>query len=70
MPKILERNDVLSLLRQQAQKAGGQSAWCGKTGVEPATLSRALHQHAPPARTFVAALNFRVVYLTEENTAA
>jgi hypothetical protein len=52
-PKFSNEKDVLNLLLQEVHKAGGQSAWCRKTGIEPATLSRALHQHTPPAKTII-----------------
>jgi DNA-binding phage protein len=69
-PKFSNEKDVLNLLLQEVHKAGGQSAWCRKTGIEPATLSRALHQHTPPAKTIIAALKLRMVYVKEENEAS
>ncbi len=32
--------------------------------------SRALHEHTPPAKTIIAALKLRMVYVTQENEAS
>ena len=42
MPRHLDQNDVVSLLRKEIKLAGGQSAWSRKTGIHRSTVNRVL----------------------------
>jgi hypothetical protein len=63
MPKVLEKDDVLRMLRHEVAKAGSQRKWCAEKGVEPATLSRVLSGYAAITSSILEALGLRLVYM-------
>jgi DNA-binding transcriptional regulator YdaS (Cro superfamily) len=48
---LLDENDVLRLLHEVVDRAGGQSAWARRPGVDRATHNQVLRgkRHLPPA---------------------
>jgi DNA-binding phage protein len=62
MQKMLTRKDVLQLLRREVAKAGGQSAWARKTGVNRSILNKALHERKPAQKSVLKALGLEIVY--------
>jgi hypothetical protein len=46
---VLELDDVLVLLRQEVEQAGGQVAWSQRTGVDRVSLNRVLNGYRPPS---------------------
>jgi len=59
--KILEQKDVVRLLREEVERAGGQVAWSKKTGVNRTNLNRILKGERPPSKAILDALKLRVV---------
>jgi len=57
-----EFDDVLLLLRQDVEKAGGQVAWSKRMGVDRAKLNRVLKGIRPPSAAMVEALELRIVF--------
>jgi len=60
---FLEREDVVAVLREEVDKAGGQVAWSKKAGVNRSNLNRVLKGHRPPPATILVALKLRAVYI-------
>lgn len=46
--EILELDDVVALLRQEVEKAGGQTVWSKKTDTNRTLLNRVLRGRRPP----------------------
>ncbi len=63
----LEREDVLALLQQEVNKAGGQVAWAKKIGVSRPNLNRILKGHRPLTEAVLTALGLRTVYVTKDS---
>jgi hypothetical protein len=59
---VLELDDVLVLLRQEVEQAGGQVAWSQRTGVDRVSLNRVLNGYRPPSARMIEALYLRVVF--------
>jgi len=60
--KLLDEKDVLRLLREDVDKAGGQSAWARQTGVNRVHLNKVLKGKRPLTRTILQALKLKKVY--------
>jgi hypothetical protein len=59
--KILEQKDVVRLLREEVERAGGQVAWSKKMRVNRTNLNRILKGERPPSKAILDALKLRVV---------
>jgi DNA-binding phage protein len=59
----LELKDVIELLRSEVERAGGQSAFAKKAGVDRARVNRVLRGRLAPTQKIIEALNLRIVYL-------
>jgi len=59
--KLLDLEGFRRLLRLEVDRAGGQSAWSRKTGVDRPHLSRVLNAHAEPGPTLINALGLEKV---------
>lgn len=59
---VFELNDVVELLRREAEKAGGQTAWSKRMGVDRAKLNRVLKGFRPPGPGMIEALELRMVF--------
>jgi DNA-binding phage protein len=63
MQKILKRKDVVRLLRQQVAKAGGQSNWSRKTGVNRSVINRVIQGRQRPTKVLLRVLQLETVYV-------
>jgi transcriptional regulator GlxA family with amidase domain len=59
----LELEDVIELLRSEVERAGSQSAFAKKAGVDRATVNRVLRGRLAPTQKLIDGLNLRIVYL-------
>ena len=59
--RVLDNKDIVRLLRAEVAKAGNQSAWAKKVGVERADVSKTLHGRMPPSKKVIRALGLRIV---------
>jgi DNA-binding XRE family transcriptional regulator len=59
----LDLENVLRLLRSEVERAGSQSAFAKKAGVDRATVNRILHGVLPPSLKIVDALGLRVAFI-------
>ena len=59
---LLDENDVLRLLHEVVDRAGGQSAWARQTGVNRVHLNKVLRGKRPLPRTILQALKLKKVY--------
>ena len=65
---LLDEKDVLRLLREDVNKAGDQSAWARRTGVNRSYLNRVLKGKKKLGPTIVQALNLKKVVAYEPQT--
>jgi hypothetical protein len=63
MPRHLDQNDVVSLLRKEIKLAGGQSAWSRKTGIHRSTVNHVLRGLLHPTKEMINTLKLRIVYV-------
>jgi DNA-binding phage protein len=64
--RILEIEDVIRLLRSEVARAGSQSAFAKKAGVDRTTINRILHGHRSSLRPkIIQALNLRTVFVAK-----
>ena len=59
---LLDKNDVLHLLREVVDRAGGQSAWARQTGVNRVLLNKVLRGKRPFSPKILQALKLKKVY--------
>ena len=62
MTKLLDEKDVLRLLREDVDKAGGQSAWARQMGVDRVYLNKVLRGKRPLSAKIIQALRLKKVY--------
>jgi hypothetical protein len=65
MPRPLEQEDVRSLLRDEVERAGGQSAWSRKNGANRTIVNQVLGGRMRPTKAIINALKLRIVYVVE-----
>jgi DNA-binding phage protein len=63
---FLDENDVLRLLREEVDRAGGQSAWARRSGIDRVYLNRVLNGKRPLPLRIVKALNLKRVFAYEK----
>jgi hypothetical protein len=68
MPRVLSRQDVIRLLREEVERAGGQVAWSKKMGINRAHLNLVLNEQRPLTESILAALNLDTVYRKRRDT--
>jgi DNA-binding phage protein len=61
----LSLKDVIQLLRAEVERAGSQSAFAKKAGVNRATVNRVLRGRLPPTPKIIRALNLRLAFLSK-----
>jgi hypothetical protein len=66
--RFLEIEDVIALLGAEIVRAGSQSAWCRKNGIDRATLNKTLNGHRPPTKEMIEALNLRAVFISGDKS--
>jgi DNA-binding phage protein len=59
---ILEREDVLRLLRSEVARAGGQVQWAKKAGLNRTHVNKILQGAKPLSKSAIKALKLRVVF--------
>jgi DNA-binding phage protein len=70
MPKLLNESDVLRLLREEVDRAGGQSAWARRSGIDRVHLNKVMNGERPLSPSIVKALNLKGMFIYERKTAA
>jgi len=60
--RLLDENDVLQLLNEVVDRAGGQSAWARQTGVDRVQLNKVLRGERPLSPSILQALKLKKVY--------
>jgi DNA-binding phage protein len=63
---LLDESDVLRLLREDVERAGGQSAWARRSGIDRGHLNRVLNGRRPPSPNIVQALKLKKVFVADE----
>ena len=63
---FLNENDVLRLLREEVDRAGGQSAWARRSGIDRVYLNRVLNGKRPLPPRIVKALNLKRAFAYEK----
>jgi DNA-binding phage protein len=66
--RVFELKDVISLLRSEVKRAGGQAEWARQTGISRTMLNKVLNGHKLPAMTIIAALKLRIVFVSDPNS--
>ena len=61
--RFLELKDVIRLLRLEVERAGGQTAWARKTGINRTAINKVLNDRWPPTKKIIRALRLRMVFL-------
>jgi hypothetical protein len=64
--RVLEIEDVMSLLRFETKRAGGISAWSRKTGVHRTVVNNALRGRRALTDSIVKALKLRRVFVADD----
>ena len=59
---VLKLNDVLRLLRREVQRAGSQSEWARRAGVNRTYLNKVLKGIKPPSPKIIKALNLTTMF--------
>jgi len=62
---VFEFKDVIRLLRSEVERAGGQSAWARKAGVDRSVVNRILFCQRLPSKAIIRALKLRTVFVSE-----
>jgi transcriptional regulator with XRE-family HTH domain len=60
---VLDNKDVVRLLHVAVKKAGSQSAFARRMGLERSHLNFVLNGKRPPSESIIKALNLRIAYL-------
>jgi DNA-binding phage protein len=61
--RFLELKDVIRLLRSEVERAGGQTVWAKKTGINRPVINTVLNGHQPPTKKIIRALKLRTVFV-------
>lgn len=64
--RVLEMEDVITLLRAEVSRAGSQLAWAQAAGVDRSVLSMVLRGRRPPPKKILRALKLRMVFVPAE----
>ena len=65
MTKLLDESDVLRLLREDVDRAGGQSAWARRSGIDRVHLNKVLNGERPLSPSIVKALHLKGMFIYE-----
>ena len=63
--RILERKDIVQLLRSEVEEAGGQVAWAKKHGLDRTIVNKVMHRARPPTEGIIRALGLRIVVVSD-----
>jgi DNA-binding phage protein len=67
---MLDNKDLVRLLRSEVEKAGGQSAWARREGIDRTLLNRVLNDQKPPSKEIIRALKHCNVYALDDDEIA
>jgi hypothetical protein len=70
MTKLLDESDVLRLLREDVESAGGQSAWARRWGIDRVHLNKVLNGERPLSPNIFRALKLKKVYVDDRKLGA
>ena len=68
--RVLETEDVVTLLRSEVKREGGVVSWSKKTGVHRSTVSKVICNLQLPTKSVIRALNLRPVFVANDKTVA
>jgi DNA-binding phage protein len=54
--QLLDRSDIVRILRDEVERAGGQSSWARKQGIDRTLLGRVLRDQKSPSKEIIRAL--------------
>jgi DNA-binding phage protein len=60
--RLLDEKDALRLLYKEIDRAGGQSAWARRSGINRVNLNKMLNGKRPLSSSIVKALNLKRVF--------
>lgn len=60
--RMLDDKDVVCFLRFEVERAGGQSSWARRQGIDRSALNRVLSGRKPPTKQIIRALRLCHVY--------
>jgi hypothetical protein len=63
--RILEQQDIVQLLRFEVERAGSQTAWARKHGLDRPIVNKVLHSAMPPTGSIIRALRLRIVVVSD-----
>jgi hypothetical protein len=63
--RILERTDIVQLLWFEVERAGTQTAWAKKHGLNRTIVNKVLHRAEPPTGSIIRALGLRIVVVSD-----
>jgi len=66
--RFLEPKDVIYLLRSEVERAGGQTAWAKRTGIQRAIINKVLNKLQPPSKPIISALKLRMVFVPKRKS--
>jgi len=68
--RMLDDKDVVCFLRSEVERAGGQSSWARRQGIDRSALNRVLTGRKPPTKQIIRALQLCHVYALDAAPAA
>jgi hypothetical protein len=68
--RTLDNKGVVRLLAAEVKRAGGQSFWARREGIDRTILNRVLRGRKPPTEGIIRALKLCNVYEAEDKEAA
>ena len=63
--QLYELRDVISLLRAEVKRAGGQAPWAKEHGISRVSVNKTLNGQRSPSPKIIKALKLRIVFLAE-----
>ena len=63
--RFLELKDVIQLLRSEVERAGCQTAWAKKTGINQTIINRVINDQQPPTKKIIEELKLRMVFVSK-----
>jgi DNA-binding phage protein len=63
--RILEPKDIVRLLRIEVEKAGGQTVWAKRNGINRSITNKVLRGDRAPTRSIIRALGLRIIVVAD-----
>jgi len=64
--RILELEDVISLLRSEVERAGSQRAWANRNSISRISVNKILNGQRLPFPRVIRALKLRMVFVSDQ----